>query len=146
MREGINSLEDLKKDRLKNQIHEEGNFYEWIDKNTGYRCRIIRHTPYGHWCGYVKLPGNYTQNWVGYDEIPVSVHGGVTWFGAITEVKDEIWVGFDCVHAGDLDPRNILVYDYLDYKFFDWETYKDKDYVINECRELAKQLKELEGC
>lgn len=132
------------KDKLKEIIYKEGNFYEWIDKDTGYRCRIIRPFDRSHLCGYVKLPGNYTREWINYDEIPVEVHGGVTFFGPLSEIEDEIWVGFDCDHLHDLNPRDVLVYDFG--SFLPDDVYRDKEYVKNECKELARQLKELEGC
>lgn len=60
------------------------------------------------------------------------------------------WIGFDCSHSGDLSPkmeawRKVHMAD-LRAKYEDLEprdTYKPVPYVQNECRDLARQLKEL---
>lgn len=135
---------DFRKRELLEKIYNEQNFHEWIDKETGYRCRIIRPYDRSHLCGYVKLPDNYSRDWVGYDEIPVEIHGGVTFFGELSDVKDEIWIGFDCAHLGDLSPQDLLTY--KDGPLWKDDVYRDLEYVKKECISLAKQLKDLEGC
>ena len=119
-------------------IDEEGDFEEWIDEYSGYLCRIRRVRPYSCWCGYVRVPEAHNCSGKNYDD--VEVHGGLTFGCKVfpdTDVcdKEHYWFGFDCGHAGDLMP-------YL------WEdgTYRTKEYVKNECKELAKQLKDMEGC
>jgi hypothetical protein len=32
----------------------------WIDRESGYRCAIVRHTRMGHLCGYVKVPQEHS--------------------------------------------------------------------------------------
>jgi hypothetical protein len=69
----------------------------------------------------------------------IEVHGGVTYTGR-REFKQQNYtadyvVGFDCGHAGDLAPG---------IKSFYEEVYRNIEYVSNECKNLAKQLKELE--
>jgi hypothetical protein len=121
-------------------INKEGDFHEWIDEYSGYLCRIRRVKPYSCWCGYVRVPAAHNCSDIDYDDVNVEVHGGLT-FGSNnfpdTRIYDKeyYWFGFDCGHSGDRIP-------YL------WEegTYRTVDYVKNECRELAKQLKDMEGC
>jgi hypothetical protein len=53
------------------------------------------------------------------------------------------WFGFDCAHAGDLCPK---IESYLNSVRDPWPknyVYRNMKYVENECRLLAKQLKEL---
>ena len=127
-------------EKLKNIIYEEGNFHEWRDKYSGYIYRIIRPVSEGWLCGYVSVPEGHNYSGMSYDDVDVQVHGGLT-FGSNNfpdrddNEKGYYWFGFDCGHAGDLMP-------YL------WEdgTYRTKEYVKNECKELAKQLKDMEGC
>jgi hypothetical protein len=134
----------------------EPDFLEFVDESTGYKCFIQRHPEFKHLCGYVELPKEhklYGETNVGNEFLlNLDVHGGVTY------AKDKIFkdiyrglplfisvsyvVGFDCAHAGDYSPfswpilgMNRVIGD---------ETYKDIDYVTNECKKLAKQLKELE--
>ena len=78
----------------------------------------------------------------------LDVHGGVTYANAKRIKRHEkrpnvfideyasFVVGFDCGHAGDLVPG---------VKSFHEEVYRDIEYVTNECKNLAKQLKELEN-
>lgn len=130
-------------EKLKNIIYEEGNFYEWRDKYSGYICRIIRPISDGWLCGYVSVPEGHNCFGKGYDDVNVEVHGGLT-YSRDMGVKGNWWLGFDCVHAGDLNPRDVLVYGYKSYH--DDDTYRTVHYVKNECKELAKQLKDMEGC
>ena len=121
-------------------VDKEGDHEEWIDEYSGYPCIIHRVKPYGCWCGYVRVPEAHNCFDKYYDDIDVYVHGGLTFSGnSLPDWKHEKetkgWLGFDCGHAGDIIP-------YL------WKegTYRTKEYVKQECTELAKQLKDLEGC
>ena len=59
--------------------------------------------------GYVILPKGHKYHGVHYDEIPVDVHGGLTYSQDIStfskddeEAKSGAWVvGFDTAHYGD---------------------------------------------
>lgn len=121
-------------------IDKEGDFDEWKDVYSGYLCRIRRVKPYSCWCGYVRVPEAHNCSGKSYDDIDVEVHGGLTFSSKNFPTDDKIikgyyWFGFDCGHAGDIIP-------YL------WKdgTYRTKEYVKNEVTELAKQLKDKEGC
>lgn len=134
--------------RKANPWETEPGFSDFIDEDTGYRCYIMRHLELKHLCGYVKLPKEHKL----YGETNVDnefllnldVHGGVTYAGELKPRYMEVdyAVGFDCAHAGDYSPY------YLPFigmnKIKEDETYKDIEYVTNQCKKLAKQLKELE--
>lgn len=127
-------------------IDSEGDFEEWIDEYSGYKCRINRVRSYGNWNGYVRLPDNSTlgqgpPSRLSYDNIDVEIHGGLTWLDKfpVPEMDDNgIWAGFDCAHAGDWRPCDVPKYGF--------ETYRTKEYVKEEVKSLAKQLKDMEGC
>lgn len=136
----------------------EPDFLEFVDESTGYRCFIQRHPELKHLCGYVELPEKHKL----YGETNVDnefllnldIHGGVTYakdkrfkdiYRAVPLFIDEYVpyvVGFDCGHAGDYSPYS---WSTGISKALSYETYKDIDYVTNECKNLAKQLKELEN-
>lgn len=106
-----------------------------------YQCEIKRHPTMKHLCGYVKLPDYHSLYGVGYDElyekdIHINVHGGLTY----AEKEGDRWVfGFDCAHYGDVVPS------LLDYGVpVSDEIYRNMEYVEDEIRTLAAQLKELE--
>lgn len=44
--------------------------------------------------GYVRMPNGHPWQRLGYDDIPVEVHGGLTF-------QDGNWIGFDTAHSGD---------------------------------------------
>ena len=90
----------------------------------GYQCLInrVNHRPpknpndwLGHLCGYVALPPSHPYYGKDYDDIPVKVHGGLTY---AQDSQGEIswaltpkawWIGFDCAHYGDLIPGMYLL-------------------------------------
>jgi hypothetical protein len=122
----------------------EPDLLEFVDEDTGYKCFIQRHPELKHLCGYVELPKEH-KLYVSFSEenfYNIKVHGGVTYTGR-RKFKQQNYtadyvVGFDCGHDGDLVP-------YLyDHNPFIGGSYKDIEYVTNECQKLAKQLKELE--
>ena len=80
-----------------------------------------------------------------------NVHGGLTYsaecHGKICHKTDDgdhvWWFGFDCAHSGDLSPGyQALTSGYRE--IMDRQQYKHINYVMEECKSLAKQLKEYE--
>lgn len=125
-----------------NSWETEPDFLEFIDEDTGYKCFIQRHPELKHLCGYVELPKEHKLYGSFSEEEDFKVHGGVTYTGK-REFEQPNYIadyvlGFDCGHDGDLVPYlyncNPLI----------GGSYKDIEYVTNECKNLAKQLKELE--
>lgn len=65
-------------------------------KHAGYKCWVSN---FRHRCGYVEVPKKHIATQIGnYDDIPVDVHGGVTY---LENTEEGCVVGFDCAHAGD---------------------------------------------
>lgn len=140
-------------EELKRIIENEGDSLDWVDPTTGYECAIRRVDKFGHLCGYVRVPEThpYFNKKIMNTELDVfEVHWGLTFDGKMDFIdvngntdpnnKEGHWIGFDCGHAGDLLPRL-----FIDRGFISaGETYKTKNYVIIECGNLAKQLKELD--
>ena len=140
----------MKKEYLEKIIKDEG--YEFDFEAFGLPCYLLRNKSLGHWCGYVQVPEDsrlfgknynfYSQSENGISALEkaindINVHGGLTYAGERRKDGDW-WFGFDCGHFGDL-----CLYQ-LDYNLGDsCAVYKDKEYVINECKNLAKQIKEI---
>ena len=92
-------------------------------------------TPHGWGNGYVIIPKGHPYHGKSYGDIPVDVHGGLTFaenanaltdWPEITEKDKEGWVvGFDTAHYDD--------------SISNWSRIA----VIKETRRLAKQLKQL---
>jgi hypothetical protein len=118
----------------------------------GYDCLIQRvnhrpvHNPQdclGHLCGYVDLPKGHKYYGKQYDEIPLDVHGGLTYAEG---KKNNVWtIGFDCAHFGDLIPG---IYELrlhggplygINFDRDD-DIYRTVSFVENELKSLVDQL------
>jgi hypothetical protein len=116
------------REEMEEIIAKEGNEYKFDHK--GIECEIIRvkDSQMFHWCGYVKtgLNCDLTDS----QKYELSVHGGVTYN------YDGI-VGFDCAHCCDI----YAFYNETMPVFMNNAIYRDKEYVINETKSLAEQVK-----
>jgi hypothetical protein len=116
----------------------------WFDEDTGYPCAIVR-GPGGHLCGYVGVPPGHPAYRAGYDDVPVDVHGGLTYGREGSEdvpgsdvETDAYWFGFDCAHLDDMAPAYRKAMPGM------WQgTYRNLSYVKSEVRSLAAQLREM---
>ncbi|WP_461240861.1 hypothetical protein [Paucilactobacillus sp. N302-9] len=74
----------------------------------GYECEIDQIKFGGHLCGHVIIPPNHRYFGVDYEDIPVTVHGGLT-YGELMQLDpfepESYVIGFDCAHAGDVIPK-----------------------------------------
>lgn len=141
-------------EELKQIIISEGDYYDWIDPETGYECCWRRVGSFGHLCGYVRVPENHQYYSKDLMDCDMEVHGGITFCGFMDFIDNPAirdphnrkgyWVGFDCAHAGDLLPRSFFDHGFMRI-FGDHETYKTKEYVMEECKTLAKKLKSLDN-
>jgi len=128
---------------------------EW--EHAGLPC-LANRNHYGAWCGYVAVPPGHPLHSKFYDDVDVSVHGGLTYAsacdGAICHVPkpgepdDVWWFGFDCNHYRDLAPAMATkqrIYDFLQSPVFGpplvhGDIYRTLDYVQAETNHLAEQL------
>jgi hypothetical protein len=130
--------------------HDEPDRVEWRDPVTRYACLALRNWA-GAWCGYVGVPPGHPWHGAGYDDLGVSVHGGLTFAGpcmtddrpreervchvpAPGEPGDVWWFGFDCNHGHDVAPRIDALVE------FPGAVYRDLDYVRGQCANLAAQI------
>lgn len=119
---------------------------EWTTR-AGY-VGLVRRGPSGALCGYVAIPKGHLWHGVKYDQIDAYAHGGLTYSdGCRSNTRDgeEIgichasdgddvwWIGFDCAHIFDVDPRGMGLA---------WPnaTYKDVAFVRDEVEKLAEQI------
>ena len=122
----------------------EPNHAEWIDEDTGYKCRITRHDHFGHLCGYVGIPKSHPLYGKHYsdDEVEnLDAHGGLTHSGEDQDDKDTWWFGFDCLHGGDMTPNMLVHLIERGHTPDGSEVYRTWEYVEREVRELSAQLR-----
>lgn len=139
---------------------------EWRSEH-GFPCLMVRQANHGAWCGYVAVPPGH--DWHGRDMADLDededgnqygdgldVHGGVTYSdkcaGDICHVPqpgepdDVWWIGFDCVHSGDLTPATPKGFAAPTIRY-PWQRigggreYRDAEYVRAQCERLAEQAK-----
>lgn len=125
---------------------------EWVDEDTGYKCRIVRHDHFGHLCGYVGIPNTHPLWSKHYsdDEVwNIHAHGGLTHSGEdLDDSAGTWWFGFDCSHGGDLSPRMLIhtlareLPNLHLYNLSRDDVYRTWEYVEREVRELSRQLKQ----
>lgn len=98
---------------------------------------VIQRVPHsGHLCGYVGVP--VWSPWHGKEPSEAEVHGGITYSeDHLPRIELDLnfhvswWIGFDCAHSGDYMPLS-------KYNLPD-ATYRNMEYVKQECRNLAEQ-------
>ena len=127
---------------------------EWKDEATGYACLLVRNESMGNLCGYVAVPPGHPAHGKPYDDVEVSVHGGLTYAHACQgdichapepgEPDNVYWFGFDCAHAYDLMPLMAERERERGWPAMgEPGVYRNVAYVQAECASLARQLKEL---
>lgn len=126
----------MNKEYLIKLIEKEGDELQWdytCSNGVIIHCSIHRND-IKTLCGYITLTKDSSLYGVDYDDINISVHGGIT-YNAYD--KDENWViGFDCGHYGDLTPYFLLK---EDFPFNSFGEYRDMEYVKSECESMAEQ-------
>jgi hypothetical protein len=130
---------------------------QWTDEATGLPCMIHRNH-FGAWCGYVGVTPDHPIHSIDADSV-LDVHGGITFTAGCSDDADHItgegichlpgegepdnviWFGFDCAHYLDSYPTLRAHEDQFGLSFFNEHgTYRDMQYVKDECTSLAKQL------
>ena len=102
----------------------------------GYKAYVL-FVKDSHYCAHVAIPKNHTCYAKDYDDVLVSVHGGLTYAdNTLTDLvkeTDELWVfGFDAAHAGDKTA------------YWDDGVFRNAEYMKAECERLSEQLAELD--
>lgn len=126
----------------------------YLFRHQGLLCCILRNTFLGTLSGYVAVPKEHPFFEKDYDELPVSVHGGLTYgdtsLGGIEKdvFPDPLyWFGFDTAHGGDIWPyeptyeiKGEQVAPFAISNSWPGNTYKDFNYVKEQVISLADQL------
>jgi hypothetical protein len=116
----------------------------------------------GALCGYVGAPPGHPWHGAGYNDVDVSVHGGLTFAASCQEnapeghgichvpepgrPADVWWLGFDCAHGGDVIPKMIEYEKNLPAELTAYrrdDQYRDVAYVTEQCQQLAAQIHEV---
>lgn len=71
----------------------------WVDEATDLDCLIVR-GPHGALCGYVGVPEGHPDYQKGYDDVPVEVHGGLTFADGCHEATPEKWEKIKAAYPG----------------------------------------------
>ena len=127
----------MNREYLRDLIEKEGDELQWdytCSNGVIIHCSIHRNGVKAL-CGYITLTKDSSLYGVGYDDLDLHAHGGLTYDGYD---ENENWViGFDCAHYQDLSPYFLLS---EEYSFGQRGTYRDMEYVKSECENLAEQV------
>lgn len=129
---------------------------QWQDEATGLAC-LIHRGPSGSLCGYVGVPPGHPLYGADYNNVDVSVHGGLTFADKCQgeaengrgichvpgpgEPDSVWWFGFDCAHALDYSPAYSVRYrgnPIVARRAY--ETYRTLAYVREQVTHLAAQI------
>ncbi len=144
-------LQFKKESKSTKEWEQEPDELEWIDSETFLVCRIVRNTDFKTLCGYVAVSLRDKLSREQFDQL--KVHGGVTW-EEFSDANQVCLFGFHCAHAFDIVPLNYeliktygsdrVIQKLMGKAIEEVATYKNIFYVINECKNLARQLKKFE--
>lgn len=135
-------------------------------EHAGYKC-VVTFGDMGYRCGYVGVPKVDELYGKDYRKLDFDVHGGLTYSGGGKNsdypIKSDLWwFGFDCAHGGDrADDKRVMelfpdtaelhkeymrISEEVDERYgFKVNAVRSEGYVVNECKRLARQIKEYEG-
>ncbi len=120
-------------------MHEE--FIEDRGTYKGHRWGVKFMASHGYRCGYVEVPESLNKLKSNLEDL--SVHGGVTYIEHLNPLDymptKNLWIGFDCAHAGDGLGCPPEAFEGL----FQGEV-RSLEYCVKECEKLIDQLIELE--
>lgn len=101
---------------------------KWI--SNGFECHVMKMTFESdgsfHRCGYVTIPKKHICSSMSYDDIPLNIHGGLTYSEGST-------FGFDTAHSGDLRSNE------LERKGHFWSL----EDVVKETNKMARQFSKI---
>ena len=114
---------------------------------SGVKALILRNPEIGILCGYIALPLKHPLAGKNYDDIPIQVHGGLT-FGDKGDgsryEKGYYWYGFDCGHFRDFAPKIVELLETMGGSdtnhWYENTTYRNVEYVKEEIKCIVKQL------
>jgi len=112
----------------------------------GYKYLVVAHEM-GHRCGYIKIPRKNKFYGKNYEEIPIAVHGGLTFSKRRGGFGRGWWIGFDCAHFGDKPDKSIMSEEYkevyLKYPHLGLNKegqVRNSSYVEKECKSAIKEI------
>lgn len=131
-------IDDIKKmiDEENERMTRHVDWYELEFEYLGYTAKAVRHTEYGHLCGYIKTDFDMTNDL--YEVLENNSHGGITFnYG--------VWIGFDCNHACDFNLDRYYQFKEIGLEVdfethLNQETYRDLDYVIRTLKNMIAAM------
>lgn len=115
---------------------------EWTE--DGVRC-LIKRGP-NSLCAYFGVPAGHPLSNIGYDDLPLRVHGGLT-FSQAGDGKyfpvNHYWFGWDYCHAGDYvfyydDPRSTKFNHCGDHKWLLSEVQQEVKWAVYDFKKLME--------
>lgn len=106
--DSVNDSCVIKDSNMENKLYKNGDVREVVltSEYRGYKFFIVT---YGtHPCAYVRLPKSHPYSGMDMDDMDISCHGGITFYGEFNDKvldkgfpNDGEYIGWDYAHAGD---------------------------------------------
>jgi len=130
--------------KLKPMIYRQERTFEILEKGTykGYNYYIVSYGQYP--CAYIELPIYSKFYGKSYDDIPIDVHGGLTYSGCTIPFaeKDTWFIGWDYAHLFDFTG---IEYTYPVHYRTPGKLWKTEE-ILYHCYSAIRQLRKLEIC
>jgi hypothetical protein len=139
----VEAIRDAVK-QLQELVAREGDEREFED--SGYHCIVHRDRGAGYWSGFVGIPDTHPYHGIAYDDVEeIDIHGGLEFSGPQIESghgRPGLWYfGFDCDHFDDVTPKELSSLDPVSLSLKRTASYKRVEFVEQEVRKLAGQLR-----
>ena len=101
----------------------------------------------GYANGYVAVPPSHPLHGKRYDDpdVDIDIHGGLTFSESMADLNEEAFAAdIECIDFDNFDeiPKDYWVFGF-DTMHYDDGPHLDRDWCINETKDLLKQLQEL---
>ena len=123
---------------------EDKKYFAFLNRDAQMGIESVRpHKWFGYANGYVAIPPGHPLNGKGYDDIDISVHGGLTYAETIEETVANNWSSIECIGFDSIDeiPSGYFVFGFDTMHFGDDDTL-DREWCIQETKDLMKQLEQ----
>ena len=120
-------------------------YFAFLNRDTQKDIEDVRtYARFGYANGYVAIPPGHPFNGKDFNDIDISVHGGVTYAETIEDTVGNNWGSIECIGFDSIDeiPSGYFVLGFDTMHFGDDSTL-DREWCIMETKNLLEELKRI---
>ncbi len=115
----------------------------FLNKTNNDRLRNRAVIDCGYANGYVAVPPEHPYFGADYDDVPVSVHGGLTFGATVESIRKDNWENLEFLDGNTELPDGYWVFGFDTMHFNDSLTNWSRERCVEETLNLKKQLEDL---